>query len=104
MIYAAVAAHLLTLALLAYVMVTLRNDARAAREQAAKREDALLNRIQAPQLAVAQSATEQAGPVEPGHISAFDDVALAKFELERDRLFGDTEAFIAANAGVNDED
>lgn len=54
--------------------------------QAREREDQLLNRIQEPKQAAARSMTEQAGPIAPGHISAFDDVALAEYEQNIHKL------------------
>jgi hypothetical protein len=64
-------------------------------ERAREREDQLLNRIQAPQIAVAQSLPHSD---EPGYISSFDDEALADYERERQRLVADTAELVASAA------
>lgn len=53
------------------------------RDSARAREDELLNRIQAPAVAVARSLPPDEGP---GFISSFDDEALAQLEEDRTRL------------------
>lgn len=78
MIYLLIATNVASLGLLALAIFAREAD-RAHYEQ---REQGLLNRIQAPQMAVAQSLPEQD---KPGHISSFDDEALALFEDERAR-------------------
>lgn len=106
-----IATNLITLALLLAAVATARRDVRAERARgdellraARSREDQLLNRIQAPSAASAQSMTEQVGPLEPAHISAFDDGALAEYEQNRRKLEVDTRALIEEyEAGVGAE-
>lgn len=86
MIVALTLLNILSLALVVYLV----------RQHAAEREG-LLNRIQAPHQAAAQSLTADAAPLQPAHISPFDDEAVAEYEAERDRLMRETQELILAN-------
>lgn len=94
MTYLFFAVNMITLALLAGLYVSTRRELVAERDRAYAREDTLLNRIQAPQQAAVQSMTEQAGPIVPAYVSAFDDEALAEFEQGRERLEAETRALV----------
>jgi hypothetical protein len=63
-----------------------------------QREDELINRIQAPQVAVAQSLASDSHEVP--FVSSSDDEAAAKWERERQTLEQDTRAFIEEFSGV----
>lgn len=83
--WAACLAFCVSRGLAAYRQTVALNDARETklREKALEREDQLLNRIQAPQVAVAQSMPDP----EPGfHVSHLDDEALAEEEAERFKI------------------
>lgn len=67
-----------------------------------QREDKLLNRIAAPQVTAAQSITEQLGPQQPVHISAFDDEAVAEYENARDELLQSTRDLVTANTEASE--
>jgi hypothetical protein len=94
MIYLLFALNIITLALLVLLHRSSRRELAVERDAARSREDQLLNRIQAPQQAAIQSMTKQAGPLEPGHVSAFDDEAMAEYESRRSQLMVDTRALI----------
>ncbi len=100
MIYLALAFNFVIIVLAVVAVVACRRDVRTERDRAYAREDSLLNRIQKPQLAAAQSLTEQAPPQRPAYISAFDDEAAAQYEQERDRLMLETHALVTADAGL----
>lgn len=91
MIYALTLLNILSLALVVYLV----------RQHAEERSD-LLNRIQAPQQTVAQSLTAAAGPLQPVHISSFDDEAVAEYEEERGRLARETRELVLANTGASE--
>lgn len=86
MLYALTLLNILSLALVVYLV-----------RQHAEEREGLLNRIQAPKQALAQALTKDAAPLQPAHISPFDDEALAEYEAERDRLTRETEELILAN-------
>ena len=87
MIYALTLLNILSLALVVYLV----------RQHGVERSE-LLNRIQAPQQSVAQALTEKAGPLQPAHISPFDDEAMAEYENERDRQMRETQELVLANS------
>ena len=74
MIFALVATNLTLAAFAAFLLRTLVAERAAQRT----REDELMNRIQAPQIAVAHSLPYTEGTTP--YVSAFDDEALAEYE------------------------
>lgn len=85
--WAAFAAFLVSRGLTAFKRYVALQDARedTLRDKSREREDQLLNRIQAPQIAVAQSLPDE----EPMYIPAFDDETLAREEAERFKIRAD---------------
>lgn len=83
MTYALIASNIAWAAFAAFLVVKGLNATTALLDKARSREDELLNRIQAPELAVAQSLPDQDPSM---YISAFDDDTLAREEAERFKI------------------
>jgi hypothetical protein len=97
MTYLLFAVSIIQLAVLVYVLRDASRAREAAEARHADERAQLLDRIQAPSVAAAQSLTERAGAVDvsqPTYVSAFDDEQWQEYEAKRAQLESETSALV----------